>query len=158
MEKINIKLSKIVPTPKYMYLDVGLIEIFYSLRDLREFNKPVYDKLIHTIDEFLKLYYETYVSKILLYNQQYDVLRDLKKKILNMMHSMIYSIPNTVLVDKLKIGIDGVHLILNYHLNQIKIKNNLDIRDNGMSRLKKEIEPESSILPYGEYDQNYDLF
>lgn len=156
MQIIDLKLSKIFPQPKYFYIDVGLIEIFYSIQDLRQYNSIDYDDTIFSIDEFLKMYYNTRVAKIPNYSERYDILKDLRKKILNRMHSLIYSIDDRGLTKKLKKSIDSIHLILNYYINQIKIINNNDIKNNGFKYNIREIELEDYIKPLN--SEKFDLY
>ena len=151
MQMIEIKLNSIKPEPKYFYLDVGIIEVFSSIQGLREYNVNTYDEIIYHVDDFLKLYYEVFNNEMKSYHKTYDILKDLKLKILNDMHSLVFSLDNELLLDKLKTSTDSLHIILNFYVNQIKLKNNKDIKDNGITYYKREINfNDGNVLPYKE--------
>lgn len=121
MEEIALKLNKLKPKPEYFYYDVGFIEIFYSMKEMRDYNHVAWDNAIKISDNFLKV--KRRIEKLLKPEYtDYRSLKDFKRDILNNMQSIIYNLPtkDDTLTLKLRKGIRSLHFLLNMHINQVK--------------------------------------
>lgn len=129
MKELQFKLRTIRPKTTYLYLDTGMIEVLYSLREFEQYSEPIWRELITTIDKFYK---------IIFYSSEYpsfescEKLYNLKKIILNHLHSLIFNIPcNDGYSDKkLYEATENVHYILNFRIEQIRRENNTNFQKN----------------------------
>jgi hypothetical protein len=124
MKEIQMKLLTIYPKPKYFYMDSGIVELIFSIKEYRTYNEVVFEKLILQLDFFLKIVsiLEKFPedSFVLLEN-----LKRRKKEILNILQSMILSIPTGVETEvKLDKALKSLHYILNYHEERLRMQSN----------------------------------
>ena len=124
MKEIQMKLLTIYPKPKYFYIDSGIIELIFSFKEYRTYNEIIFEKLILQIDFFLKI-----VSVLEKFPedsfQLLEILKRRKKEILNILHSMIVSIPPSVETEvKLDKALKSLQFILSYHYERLRIKSN----------------------------------
>lgn len=127
------------PVPKYFYLDSNIIELMYSIREFQLYSKVIYRNIVESIDQFLKISYycEQYPHSfhILMAN-----LIDLKKEILNQLQAMIFNLPeNNVSNYKLSQALNSMHLLLNFHLEYLRNKNNIRYAQTGPNTQNKYI-------------------
>ena len=144
MEEIQYKLEAISqdldPPPKWFYLDSGIIEGLYSILEFRTYSKSIWRRLMELLDQFLEIdyYCNEYPADTHLYM---DNLLDLKKNILNELHSMVYNIPaeDDIQVSPYKLykATGSLQYILNFHLEQLRIKNNQKFSNNGPNTRNK---------------------
>ena len=158
MEELKIKLNSIFPKPKYFYMDSGIIEIIHSMKEFKAYNILAFNNLINMLDTFLGI-----IRDIEKDNSQacslYLNLIDFRKSILNNTQSFIYKIPsNLVIENKLTDITDNLHLILNYHMENVRLlcnKNN----DKNITINSKFLKP--NHIPNGKdprSDDRFDLF
>ena len=128
MQLLEAKMNSFEPRPSYFYLDSGIVELMYSIKEFSNYSKPIFQDIIRLLDKFLKLTLyanqnESYV---------YDNLKDVKKEILNSMHFLIFNIPENIQIEnKLDKAIDSMHYILNYHLEKIRLDYNNSFKERG---------------------------
>ena len=129
MQELELKLYRIFPKPKFFYLDAGIIELISSIQEFRKYNSDSYDKLIQTIDIFLKIKLDI-ENNIIYPNENIQISKRLKIQALNYLHSIIFMCPPVNAIEiKLKKALNSLHFILNHHINEmynISIKNNND--------------------------------
>jgi len=131
MQELELKLESIYPTPKYFYIDAGIIEIVYSIKDLENFNKPSYEKAVRILDKFLKLILEIEIHPNNCH-QYLDLLETKKKEVLNLIQSIVHKMPtDKVVEDKLTDAMESLHYILNFHTENVKQICNKKIKDDG---------------------------
>lgn len=124
MKELQMKMISIDPLPKYFYLDSGIIELIFSLKEYKVYSAVLFEKLIIQLDHFLKLVLlmEKFPS------DSYQLLENLKTKkkvILNILHSFIYNIPVSIFTEiKLDKALDSMQFILNYHYERLRIQYN----------------------------------
>ena len=94
---IDFKLNSLYPQLKYIKNQDRLIKYLYSIKDFRPYNTDSYDKMIQCIDNILKLYNDIMIG-IDYTNHNIDLMIDNKKKAINYLHSIIYNIPETVII------------------------------------------------------------
>ena len=88
-------------------------------------------------------------------------LQNLKDSALNNLHSVIYNIPSDIHAEvKLDEALQSLHYILNFHLEQIRIKCNDKFKETGPTTKNKYINnPNTNPKPSDEIiDYNFDLF
>lgn len=131
MKELQMKMMTIDPLPKYFYMDSGLIELIFSIKEYKTYSPVLFEKLIIQLDHFLKL--------VLLMEKfpkdSYQLLENLKRKkksILNILHSFIYNLPVSIHTEvKLDKTLDSMQFILNYHYERLRVENNkIYIEDN----------------------------
>lgn len=124
MKEIQMKLLTIYPKPKYFFMDSGIIELIFSLKEYRTYNEIVFEKLILQLDFFLKIV--SILEKFPVDSfQLLENLKRRKKEILNILHSMIVSIPPSIHTEvKLNKALKSLQYILSYHYERLRIKSN----------------------------------
>ena len=121
MEDLEHKMNSFDPTPSYFYLDSGIIELMYSIREFSDYSEPIFKNIIRLLDKFLKL--TVFADKHEAY--LYDNLHDVKIEILNNLEQMIFNIPeNHAVENKLFNAIRSMRYILNHHLEKIRLEYN----------------------------------
>ena len=131
MQELELKLISIFPKPKFFYLDSGLVELLHSIKEYKQYNPLAYNKLIRILDDFLELTLDI-EKEVDNCTALYDILQNLKDSALNNLHSMIYNIPSDIRAEvKLDDAISSLHYILNFHLEQIRIKCNKKYNKDG---------------------------
>ena len=124
MKELQMKMMMIDPLPKYFYLDAGIIELIFSIKEYKTYSPVLFEKLIIQLDHFLKL--------VLLMEKfpkdSYQLLENLKRKkqsIMNILHSFIYNIPVSIHTEvKLDKTLESMQFILNYHYERLRTENN----------------------------------
>jgi len=122
---IDFKLNSLYPQPKHIKNHDRLINYLYSIKDFRPYNTDSYDKMIQCIDNLLKLYNDIIIG-INYTNHNIDIMIDNKKKAVNYLHSIIYNIPETVIiVNKHSEAIKVLIILLDSYIHKcIDISNN----------------------------------
>jgi hypothetical protein len=130
MEEIELKLLSIKPKPEYFYLDAGIIELIYSIYDLRDYNTLTFNKIILFLDNFLKLRLYAEEDDILFVNHIQN-MKKYKKLILNHMQSLQLSLNSNYpqLVIKLNKAIKEMHVLLNIHIRNVENIANIRNKD-----------------------------
>ena len=159
MQELELKMTSIFPKPKFFYIDAGIVELIHSIREYKNYNPLAFNKLIRTLDDFLGMTLD--IEK----NLQnafplYEILQNMKDSALNSLHSMIYNTPSDIRAEvKLDDSLDSLQYILNFHLEQIRIKANIKFKEDGPNvnnrYINSNLAPEAKD-PY--FNKNYDLF
>lgn len=105
----------------YLYYDPIIIEYYYNIRDVINYDISSYiNSLLHT-NNLLKISYQSNILKENL-QQNYEQAIIEKKKALNFLSYMIYSIPvNDITYEKYKDSLDILHSRLNGHIDNMAI-------------------------------------
>jgi len=128
-----------------------IIDLLYFSREFYYYNPTVYSKMIHKINTFYHLYYSCQIIDKQL-KQHYDNLIDLRKEILNILHSIIYSLHSDKnQINKLNKVIDELNTILTKKILIVKNKNNNLFKNN----INKDESPINDL--YTGYDKMDDL-
>jgi len=124
MKEIQMKLLTIYPKPKYFYMDSGIVELIFSLKEYRTYNEVIFEKLILQIDFYLKIV--SILEKFPVDSfQLLENLKRRKKEILNILHSMILTIPPSVETEvKLDKALKSLQYILTYHYERLRNESN----------------------------------
>jgi hypothetical protein len=151
--------SPLLKNTKYFITDPQFIQWVGDVSDLKQYNVLEFNKMITSLDRFLKLVYEIKIG-VKLCKENLDLAHDYKVTCLNQFHSMIYKINNADLRTKYNYYLEQLGLLLNErHMNLIKICN--------MYYLMKPITIESHFDVTGMdeptahdhmYDKNYNYY
>ena len=129
---IDYEISNEQQKKSYLYYSPLIISLMYNLRKYVQYNIKSYSSCLYNINIFLKICFQ---ANDLEYNlvENYEALIIRKKKILNELSTLIYSIEtSTVTYNKLNDSIILLHKLLNSHINIIsklfkdKTSNNID--------------------------------
>jgi hypothetical protein len=159
MNELELKMNSIFPQPKYFYLDSGIVELIYSIREFKNYNPLAFNKLIRILDDFLELTLE--IEKNIQNGfDLYENLQNLKDSALNNLQSIIYNTPSDLVAEnKLDNATQSLHFILNFHLEQIRMKTNKEYEKQGPNIKNRYIysnESPEGKDPY--FNKNFDLF
>jgi hypothetical protein len=124
MKEIQMKLLTIYPKPNYFYMDSGIVELIFSLKEYRTYNEVIFEKLILQIDFYLKIV--SILEKFPVDSfQLLENLKRRKKEILNILHSMILTIPPSIETEvKLDKALKSLQYILTYHYERLRNQSN----------------------------------
>jgi hypothetical protein len=112
-DQLKIKLELIKPRPKNFNEYPELIELFYSIRDFYDYNATVFKQVIINVDLMI-LILNDIKQNIISCKYNVDILQDKKRKVLNNLSSMIFTIENNKLIErKLQKAVLELHKILN---------------------------------------------
>lgn len=158
MEEIELKLNSIIPKPDNFHLDSGIIELIYDISVFRQFNEPVFDKLVELIDNFLKIKLYA-LSDDKYYVKHLETLKTFKNKILNHLQSLTITIPDNE-EPKLQKTVNTLHKILNIHIDEIK---NLSISRNNENDITIDyniVKSDDNIASFSknEYNDKFDIY
>jgi len=125
MELLEFKMNSLEPTPKFLYLDSGVINLLYSIKEFEESSSVIFKQLIKLLDDFFEIIYnlqsQNLVSKQLNPYILFDNLKEIKSKILNTMEEFIFNIPSQQnFENKLWQAVQSMHYILNLHIENIR--------------------------------------
>ena len=134
--EIEHKMNFFKYQPKFFHYDLDIIQFFYSLRDFERCSPVLFEKMMRKTDEFLSF---TEMDSVLTH-QVYDIMKDLKKEILNTLQQFIFSIPSH-LENKLFEADRVLTQLLDKYMNKtIKENNEQFDKDKNYHRLNKKIE------------------
>ena len=138
-DQLKIKLELIKPTPELFINYPELVEFFYSIREFYDYNRDSFTRCINNIDSFLKIYNDIKIG-IKYCDKNIDVVKLLKKKALNNLHSVIFNLEDNFIIEKkLKKSLTTLQKILNIYLNDMIDICNKDIDNNGYNYEKSYI-------------------
>jgi len=110
---MEYKLKRLRPRPEYFHLDIDVIEIFYNIREMRQYNQDSYDKALMTADNLLHLKDDVVNKGVEDCKANIDVARDMMNNSVNYLHSTIFTTPlQKVTTDKLTKAVEELHLVL----------------------------------------------
>jgi Ca2+/Na+ antiporter len=78
---------------KYLLKKDDFVKIIYDLKFLKIYEKELYYKLISYLNYFLKIHYNVMLEKYD-FNLYFQIMKDLRNEILNIMKSIHFSTPN----------------------------------------------------------------
>ena len=104
---------------EFLYVDANIIKFLFSVKIYRDVNKKNYDDLISMCNDFLEIIYHCETHKNAVFADNIDKLRDLKRNILNKMHSTIYS-SSIISAAEIDTAIDSLRFLLNLNIEKIR--------------------------------------
>ncbi len=103
---------------KYLYRDSELLDFLDSYREYYQYNPDLYNSLVSHINTLLMLLDDLNIGDQH-YNNDYETMRELRYKILNIFHAFIHKIPHTPSSnDKFHIGMGKLQDLLNKHIDK----------------------------------------
>lgn len=113
----QVKLANIIPQPKYFHTDADIIALIDNVSDFKEYNPESWKALILSIDNVLKLHKDM-ENGVRECKENLDVARGFMNDAMNHMHSYIFSLPSSVVMnEKLIKNVDRLHLLLRRHID-----------------------------------------
>jgi len=117
-EQDDFKLDNI--KPKFNHNDkVEIIDYLYSIQNFYVYNPPVYEKIVDDLNSFF-IIHDNLLKDNSLVNVQYSIAETKKDNILNNIHSLILTIPNSeALINKYNESMKQIEKLLNKYLNEM---------------------------------------
>jgi hypothetical protein len=104
----------------FFYMDTDLIDLFYDLGDYQFYSNTKFKEVIKHIDNFLHLQTDI-ENNVHNKGQVYDVMIELKARILNDFHAMVYDLPpQKEIIDRYQCATTKLHLLINQHLDECR--------------------------------------
>lgn len=119
---IDDKLS-VIGNPKFFYLDVNLINLYFSIYKWKSFNPHSFNESIKASSNVLRFKAEKVARCV----DKYEIALEQSKIALNMLHSFVYSIDNRLLIEKLKKVLVRLQQLLARHLQDISTECKSDL-------------------------------
>ena len=91
--KKTFSIHKTPTNIKYLMKKDDYVKVVYDLKFMKLYDKALYYKLITYINDFLKIHYKVMLMKYD-YHLNFQILKDLRHEILNIMKSMHLNIPS----------------------------------------------------------------
>lgn len=114
----------------YMYSDANLISFLHHRLYLSKYNKDSYSELVKKVNLFLKLKYFYEIKEQRYKTQLLETLNQLKKEIVNIFHTFIYTVPKmTNMYTDLYTSRNVLHTLLNVTVESKDIPDALDPND-----------------------------
>lgn len=118
-KEFEVKLSKITPLPEFFHIDVDIIDLFDNISEFKEYNPETWIDLVNATDKVLSLRsdMDKGVAQCV---ENIQAARMFKTNAVNHMHSFIFSLPSSVVLDqKLKSNLDRLDLLLRRHIDDM---------------------------------------
>jgi hypothetical protein len=119
-EQSKIKLSLIRPPPQNLDNYPDLIEFLFTVRNFYYINPNAFTLIIAHLDDFIEIYEDIINKKILYCKQNYQVLVNSAREILNNLHSIIYNLDvDKILTKKYQISMKELNIILYQYIKTV---------------------------------------
>jgi len=109
---------ELIGLPSNFYMDVNLINLYFSIYKWKNFNPHNYNESIRAVNNVLQI--EKHSQKLSRCVDNYEIAYDQSKNALNMLHGFIYNIEQPQLVAKLKKVLHRLQELLARHLSNIR--------------------------------------
>ena len=145
IEKKKEKFNKLSTIDKTLESYPEVVDIFFYIEDLRQYNMPQFNKIQSLSEQFFKLYEACNVDYSLI-NIYYATMVDLKVLILSSLNTFIINTISHKITDKLLIVKQKLELKLNNYLNELFIIQQKNLYYNGYNNSTYNID-KSNVLP-----------
>ena len=160
-EELDYRLNTFIPRPQNLYLDANLINFFFDIREMKDYNQQAYINAMKEADALLKLRNDidngVYWCK---YN--YDVAYQKYQAAMNQLQSLIFDTPGTTATtQKYQKALQKFQVLLRRHIDHIIQKCNKQYKSNPMTIdtmpiIDKGPQPDDTKDP--DYSPNYNFF
>lgn len=146
----DIKATYIKPEPQLINDHPDLIDFFFTIQELHDYNPEAYEEMIDNVEAMLRLYKD--IDKIThKCEDRYQIAESKIRNAVNALHSIIFSLENNKIINKLNRSHRKLNKILNSYLLKM-FKKCEDIRlVNGYNSDTKLIDFDKP-KPYNTYD------
>lgn len=160
MKDLELKLLSIYPQPKYFHHDSGIINIIYSIKELRNRSEKIFDELVEELDSFLETEELFYNESLKNKQDLYDILKGKRKKILNILHSFVHNIDSgdKMTKENLNVSLDSLHYILNIHIKNMASDINTIVERSETTTSSRIVDEEGYEEPYDPMDDSNYVF
>jgi hypothetical protein len=127
-EELEYRMKMIQPATKYFYTDPDVINIFYNIKEFRNYNQDAYERAVKSTDTILSLH-EDVIKGVMICDEYLNEARRHLKIALNSLQSIIFKMPNSPkmykgskpdpLLKKYHDALKILHLILRRHIDEI---------------------------------------
>lgn len=147
------KKDLIIPHSENINSDEKLVNLLFNMQDFYSYNPQAYENAISDLDKFLN-YYSQVKNFPETAGTYFDNMNDLRRNILNEIHSIIYKLPQNVqYTEKLNKSISIINDVLFDYLDKVKYINDKYIFENGYSYNSKQIHT-TNVVPYNTFSKN----
>lgn len=120
IEKKKEKFNKLSTIDKTLEPYPEIVDIFFYIEDLRQFNMPQFNRIQLLTEQFFKLYEASNVDYNLI-DTYYPTMIDLKLLILSSLNTFTINTFNSKITDKLLLVKKNIELKLNNYLTELSI-------------------------------------
>lgn len=121
-DELEYRLKALHPKPENFQMDADLINLYYNVKEFRQYHTDGYDQSLVAVDNMLKLVSEVEAG-VFHCKENLDVIKDQMNKALNHFHVIIYKLPNQVfMMRKHKRALNALHVILRRHVDDVSRK------------------------------------
>jgi len=146
---MKIKNNEILPKPEYNTPEI--VDFLFYIQDLYFYNQQAYSDMVHSLDDFNRIY-ELSIINIQRAGVNISLLRELKRNIINSLHSIILKTPvNKTLYEKINNSIVKLNTLLQHHIDEI-IKINNDYNNKIGYSINTVFESNEDVVPINTYD------
>jgi hypothetical protein len=118
-DELEYRLKSLYPKPENFQMDADLINLFYNIKDFRNYNSDGYDQSLVACDNMLKLKSEVEAG-VFHCKENLDVIKEEMNKALNHFHTIVYKLPAQLyLMEKHQRSINALHVILRKHIDDV---------------------------------------
>jgi hypothetical protein len=160
-DKILEEKTKIIlPTPKNSNQYEEILNYLYSIQDFYIYNPQSYIEFIDNLDIFFDNYEVSQINPNEAGNN-YNVMNNYKRAVMNSLQSLIHTIPSNIFITKkLNDAIQQIELLLNVYLDKTERTYNIYVFNNGFNINTKIIEKHklpSNSFDNKDFSNNYDI-
>lgn len=113
------KIRNICPVPKKLHLYTELVDFVFSIKEFYNYNPLAFQEMLETMESMLDIYENVKIG-VLSCKNNYDIANDMKKKSVNNLHSIIFTLENNrLLTTKLSRAIKRLQKLLTKYTNEI---------------------------------------
>jgi len=158
---LELKLNSL-PETKHLYIDPDLINIFYNIREFRDFNKTAYDFTVQATDNFMKIYRDIVELGTIRCVDNLEVAEEQYKLAMNNLQSIVVTIPPAeVTIKKYQDCLEIFQLIMRRHIDTMAKKckdSSSNRRVNIRDRFYDNTTPKSNDLSDINYSNQFNFY
>lgn len=156
-EQLDYRLNTLIPRPKNFDMDPDVINFFYNIKEMKDYNQQAYNSAMKYTDELLQLVKDIDIG-VYWCKYNYDVAYQKYVGAMNALHSLIYDTPSaTVTLDKYQKALDQLQVILRRHIDHIVKKCNKQYNDHPVTIDTMYIQDDGGPQPDDTHDPDYSV-
>lgn len=150
------KVKAIKPEPKNFKDKDDIINFFFSVQDLYQYNPQAYEECVDNVRAFFKLYNTVFIGTEFC-DDYFIIAKSKKNNALNCFHSLIFKLPqHAVITDKFNRAHKRLETLLTKYLNELFDKCDQNLITNGYSINKRSINlGPTEYNVYSDIDKTY---
>lgn len=162
-EELVVKLRSLIPRPQYFHIDADFINLFYDIKEYRNYNMQEYDQALSDADNFLQLVGDIEIG-VKDCTENLDVAEDFMFKSLNHLHAVVYKLPLDKNVwNKYQKSLESLHLLFKRKTDYIHKICEKDLKNKGFTnrtqiRYNDDNAPRPNDTKEPDYNSHYNLY